>query len=187
VIEKQTNDHWVFSFVPAEEPPSPLPITLMLALPRPKMLRRVLMDAITLGIKHIILINSYKVEKSYWQTPKLNESHLQNIICLALEQSLDTIPPRIELKNRFKPFVEDELPTLCNGKASYLIHPNQENYLPCKAQHEALLAIGPEGGWTTYEEAKLLEQGFTPYAIGKRILRVETAVPIVVGRLMQLV
>src|SRR5690554_6770085 len=51
---EQKNQQWHFLFNPVSAPPQPLNITLILALPRPKMLRRVLIDAITLGIKHII-------------------------------------------------------------------------------------------------------------------------------------
>lgn len=181
-----TDKHWEFSFDPTHAPPSPLPITLILALPRPKMLRRTLIDAITLGIKHIVLLNSYKVEKSYWQTPRLAEEALQELITLSLEQAKDTQPPLIEIKQRFKPYVEDELPSLLSGKTGYLLHPGNYDYLPNKKQHSAIIAVGPEGGWTEYESSKLIQLGFTPYTLGQRILRVETSLPTIVGRLMPL-
>lgn len=47
-----------------QQPPAPLPLTLILAMPRPKMFRRILQTSATLGIKDIWLINSYKVEKA---------------------------------------------------------------------------------------------------------------------------
>ena len=50
-------------------PPSPLPLTLILALPRPKMLRRTLQTVATMGVKQLYLINSFRVEKSYLQSP----------------------------------------------------------------------------------------------------------------------
>jgi 16S rRNA U1498 N3-methylase RsmE len=50
-------------------PPQKLPLCLVLALPRPKMLRRILRTAAELGVPELHLINSYRVEKSYWQTP----------------------------------------------------------------------------------------------------------------------
>src|SRR5699024_8356841 len=181
-----TDKHWEFSFDPTHAPPSPLPITLILALPRPKMLRRTLIDAITLGIKHIVLLNSYKVEKSYWQTPRLEEEALQELITLALEQAKDTRPPIIQLQKRFKPYIEDELPSLLNGKIGYLMHPGNYEYLPNRGNHEAIIAVSPEGGWTEYEANRFINVGFTPYIIGKRILRVETSLPVIVSRLMAL-
>ena len=49
----------------AHEPPAKLPLTLVLALPRPKMLRRILRTVAELGVESLHLINSYRVEKSY--------------------------------------------------------------------------------------------------------------------------
>lgn len=175
-------EHWHFSFEPTIPPPPALPVTLVLALPRPKMLRRVLLDAITLGIKHIVLLNSYKVEKSYWQTPRLNQPQLNELIHLALEQAKDTQAPKIDIQKYFKPFIEDELARLKTNKAAYLLHPGDYPYLPSPQQKETIVAIGPEGGWTEYETQQFIQRGFTPYALGQRILRVETALPTIIGR-----
>ena len=69
-----------------QTPPKPLPVTLVLALPRPKMLKRTLQTVATLGVKKIYLINSYRVEKSYWQTPLLEESAIAEHLLIGLEQ-----------------------------------------------------------------------------------------------------
>lgn len=186
---EQKNQQWHFLFNPVSPPPQPLNITLILALPRPKMLRRVLIDAITLGIKHIILINSHKVEKSYWQTPRLQDKQLNELVRLSLEQAKDTQPPLIEIKKRFKPFIEDELVNNSNNKRCYLLHPGNNSYLPTLPAADtshAIIAIGPEGGWNDYEVARFIEAGFSPFSLGQRILRVETAVPAAVGRLTEL-
>ena len=45
------------------------------------------------------------------------------------------------------------------------------------------LAVGPEGGFIDYEIGKLCEAGFQPVTLGSRILRVETAIPVILGRL----
>ncbi|HAF92156.1 MAG TPA: 16S rRNA (uracil(1498)-N(3))-methyltransferase, partial [Pseudomonas sp.] len=54
-----------------QPPPAKLPITLLLALPRPKMLRRVLQTVAAMGVPRLVLLNSVRVEKSFWQTPFL--------------------------------------------------------------------------------------------------------------------
>ena len=41
--------------------------------------------------------------------------------------------------------------------------------------NEAIFVIGPEGGFTAKEEKELIEDGFLPVTLGKRVMRVETA------------
>ncbi len=165
------------------EPPPPSNISLLLALPRPKALRRILQSVTALGIKRIILINSWRVEKSYWQSPLLVPETLRDQLQLGLEQACDTVLPEVLLRPRFKPFVEDELPNLTIEMTCLVAHPGAA--VPCPANLSApiCLAIGPEGGFIPYEIEKLCAAGFRSVHIGARILRVETAVSALVGRL----
>lgn len=165
-------------------PPPPLPATLLLALPRPKVLRRTLQACASLGVKQIYLINSYRVEKSYWQTPFLEPASLAETLQLGLEQGRDTMLPEVHLRKRFKPFVEDELPQLVDGKPAWTAHPVPDAQ-PCPGgiTEPSLLAIGPEGGFITYEVDKLREAGFQPIGLGPRILKVETALPALLSKL----
>src|SRR5690554_1700766 len=68
----------------ANPPPAKLPITLVLALPRPKMLRRTLQTIASMGVAKLVLINSYRVEKSFWQTPFLQTEVLDEELLLGL-------------------------------------------------------------------------------------------------------
>src|SRR5690606_26214017 len=68
-----------------QPPPPKLPLTLLLALPRPKMLKRVLQTVATLGVPRLILLNSYRVEKSFWQTPFLEPTAIREQLILGLE------------------------------------------------------------------------------------------------------
>jgi 16S rRNA (uracil1498-N3)-methyltransferase len=164
-------------------PPKPLPVTLVLALPRPKMLKRTLQTVATLGVKKIFLINSYRVEKSYWQTPLLEEGAITEHLLIGLEQGCDTQLPEVHLIKRFKPFVEDELAGIVGKTRALVAHPYTE--LPCPAQidYAITLAIGPEGGFIPYEIDLLQKCGFTAVNLGERIMRVETVVPYLLGRL----
>ena len=170
----------------SEPPPSALPVRLVIALPRPKMLKRILIDASSLGIKRIVLINSWKVDKSYWQTPNLKADLLREKMLLGLEQARDTTLPELVLAPRFKPFVEDDLDTWAGPGRRLLAHPGDYPAMPCDLSEPVTLAIGPEGGWTDYEVEMLQRQDFACHSFGTRILRVETALPALVGRLMRL-
>ncbi len=171
-------------------PPPKLDLTVVLALPRPKVLRRLMMDMTTLGVRDIILINSYRTQKSYWQSPML--IRLDEFVLEGLQQGIDTVAPRISLQKRFKPFVEDELAQLITNRA-IVAHPYGElsfsQYLQqqrTESSHGSILPsmvfIGAEGGWINYEVELLAEQGCQAVYIGKRILRTEAAVNAILGQ-----
>lgn len=164
-------------------PPPPLPLTLVLAMPRPKMFRRVLQTVASLGVKEIWLINAYKVEKSFWQTPWLAPESIRENLVLGLEQARDTVMPRVHIRKLFKPFAEDELPALMAERPGLVAHPGTANPCPSHLSGPATLCIGPEGGFIPYEVDKLVAAGGRAVHLGRRILRVETAVPVLVGRL----
>ena len=168
--------------IQVEEIPAKLPVHLILALPRPKVLRRIIMDAVTLGVERISLIHSYRVDKSYWQSPFLQQ--LDDYVTLGLEQAGDTIAPEIQLYKRFKPFVEDVLPTfISDQKPAYVAHPYAEQQMPYAIQHSCHLIVGPEGGFIPYEVDLLKKNGCQAMSLGNRILRTETAVSHILGRL----
>lgn len=162
--------------------PAPLPLTVVLALPRPKMLRRILRTLAETGVKHIHLINSYRVEKSYWQSPLLQPAPLREALLSGLEQGMDTILPEVQLQRRFRPFAEDRLPALCSGRAALLADPQAREDYPSAPDHPALLAIGPEGGFIPFERELLAAAGARPVRLGERVLRVETALHCALGR-----
>jgi RsmE family RNA methyltransferase len=165
------------------DPPAALPLVLVLALPRPKVMRRVLQTVAALGVKRLVLLATWRVEKSYWESPLLAPAALREQLVLGLEQGCDTILPTVTLHRRFKPFVEDELPALAAASRCLLAHPPAAAECPRAVQGAVTLAIGPEGGFTEYELGALAAQGFTAVSIGPRVLRVEQVVPALVGRL----
>ena len=165
-----------------EPVPAKLPVTLIVAMPRPKVLRRLIMDAVTLGVEKIILLHSYRVDKSYWQTPFLQQ--LDQYVTLGLEQAGDTVAPKIEIYKRFKPFVEDQLPSLISDNCpAYVAHPYSDTQMPFAIQHPCTVVIGPEGGFIPYEVELLVKNGCQAMSLGNRIIRTETVIPYVLGRL----
>lgn len=165
------------------QPPAPLPITLLLALPRPRMLARSLEHLATLGVKKIHLIHTARVEKSYWQSPELKPEKIHQHLLLGLEQARDTLIPEVFYHQRFKPFVEDSLPSISAASRKLLAHPGDYPSCPRAVKEQVTLAIGPEGGFVDYEVDKFTQAGFEPVQLGERILRVETAVTALLARL----
>ncbi|GLS27341.1 16S rRNA (uracil(1498)-N(3))-methyltransferase [Marinibactrum halimedae] len=164
-------------------PPPPLPVTLILALPRPQMLKRTLQNIAAMGVKELHLLQTRRVEKSYWQTPLLIEETVHEQLLLGLEQGRDTVLPRLYFHKRFRPFVEDELAQLTEDQHKLVAHPGDFPHCPANVNEPTTLAIGPEGGFVDFEIEKLQAVGFKPIQMGARILRVETAVPALLYRL----
>lgn len=163
--------------------PAKLPLTVVLALPRPKMIRRILRNVAELGIAELHLINSYKVEKSYWQSPALTNENILSYLVDGLQQAIDTNLPRVSLHPRFRPFVEDELPAIAGDSTRLIAHPGTGSACPEALNQPTTLAIGPEGGFIPYEVEKFFEAGFAAIHLGPRILKVENALTALTSKL----
>jgi RsmE family RNA methyltransferase len=165
------------------------PIDLLLALPRPIMLKRIFSQAAALGVGAIFITNAQRVEKSFWNATLLDPSEYRSHLLQGLEQAVDTRVPDVYIYERFKPFVEDVLPRK-RGEYSHLLiaHPGSSATLKSvitTRPERILLAIGPEGGWIDYEIERFAACGFSPFSLGERILKVDTAVVAIHGRLSE--
>ncbi|NLQ18116.1 16S rRNA (uracil(1498)-N(3))-methyltransferase [Marinomonas sp. M1K-6] len=174
---------YIHSLALFSSPPEPLPMVLVMALPRPNMLKRTLQNISAMGVKDLYLIHSAKVEKSYWQSPVLQTESIQQCLLEGLEQAKDTLMPNWSLIPRFRPFVEDQLPAILQDKVGLLAHPYLAERCPVDIQQPCVLALGPEGGWNEFEVSKWHEAGMQSVHLGDRILKVETVVPVLLSRL----
>jgi RsmE family RNA methyltransferase len=102
---------------------------------------------------------------------------------LGLEQAGDTVLPVIRLHRLFTPFVRVELRESIRDHRALLAHPGAVVPALRDITDPVVLAIGPEGGFIAREVETFQEIGFTPVNLGPRILRVETAIAYLVGRL----
>lgn len=165
----------------SNDPPAPSPVELILALPRPKSLKRCLRAVANLGIKSIHLIHSIRVEKSYWTAPALNPDILRETLLEGLSIAGDTHLPTVRLHRLFKPFVQDVAPHLVVSDA-YVAHPERTGNVRSTISISSApipVAIGPEGGFSDYEVGLFHEAGFKNLSLGSRIYSVECAVPVI--------
>lgn len=165
-------------------PPPTLPCDVLLALPRPRMLHRSLQTLATMGVQHIHLIQTERVEKSFWQTPLLKTTAVEENLLLGLEQAKATQMPKVSFYKRW-PDVKSLIVDL-KHQQKVIAHPGPYPQATTLANEPTALAIGPEGGFTEREIAFFQEQGFSGVSLGHRILRVETAVPVLLAKLFDL-
>ncbi len=185
-VVEATVDRVVLAVRLAAAPPPPSPVSLVLALPRPKILRKVLQAVASMGVPRVALVGTYRVEKAFFGSPLLAPEAIREELRLGLEQGRDTRLPEVTLHRHFKPFVEDLLDGIfpADGPARLLAHPAATapvDALPAP-RRAAVLAIGPEGGFTPYEAETLAARGFAPFSLGPRALRVDVAVPFAVAQ-----
>jgi RsmE family RNA methyltransferase len=166
------------------DPPPRAGVSLVVAMPRPKALRRIIPAVASLGVDRVVLVNAARVEKSYFDSKVLDPASLDGLVSLGLEQARDTRAPQVEIRERFRPFVEDELDGWAGDSLRLVPHPPATAPVPrVDADREVTLAIGPDGGWVPFEVELLERAGFTPVSFGARVLRVEVAVSYVLGRI----
>lgn len=172
-----------------EPPVCELHIELILALPRPIMLQRILKQATVLGVRRLHLIRSRRVEKSFFHSPVLAADKIRALLLEGMEQAMDTWLPEVTIHPQFRPFVEDVLPGLeGQGVIAHPGVPGRLGEIPVTGQpgQRLLLAIGPEGGWSDYELDHFLARGFFACTMGRRILHVDTAVVALLAQLQLL-
>ncbi len=152
-------------------------IDLVLAPPRPRVMKRLLPQLATMGVGRIFLVGAKKVEKDFWGATLLKEENYRPLLVEGLMQGgVATELPIIETRRNFRKFVRDELESLFPDTRRIVAHPyDADRECDSCDDRRLLLAVGPEGGWTDDEVALLEEHGFIRHSLGPRILRTDTA------------
>jgi 16S rRNA (uracil1498-N3)-methyltransferase len=167
-----------------ESQPAPW-LDLVLALPRPKVLKRLLAPLASLGVRRLFLTNADKVERNYFDTHVLEPPFIEARCLEGLTQAGTTQLPEVRVIRRLRPFLEDELPGIGEGADRLLLHPRGGRDIPdlvTGTDRGMVLALGPEGGWSSYELG--LFEGccdFQRARLGWRVLRSDVACLAVIG------
>jgi RsmE family RNA methyltransferase len=187
-----TGDDHVMLSCTLDARPMPRPrVDVLLALPRPKVMRRLWAQLAALGVGQIVLTNAERVERNYFDTHVLDPGCYRPLLIEGMQQARDTRVPLVSVHRRLKVLLEDDLDGLFRGGVRLLAHPRQDGerapdgqrslgvalagITERQAGERALLAIGPEGGWTAFEQQLLAAHGFQPVDMGRRTLRSDTA------------
>ena len=162
-------------------------VDLILAPPRPRVMKRLLPQLATMGVGHIFLVGAKKVEKDFWGATLLKEENYRPLLIDGLMQAGTSILPTLETRRNFRKFVNEEVDGLWPNAKRIVAHPYgaQSTAVDGSRQLPLLLAVGPEGGWTDEEVALLEEHGFARYSLGSRILRTDTATVALLAQLMK--
>jgi 16S rRNA (uracil1498-N3)-methyltransferase len=159
-------------------PPIPA-VDVLLALPRPKVMRRLWAQLAALGVGQVILTNAARVERDYFDTHVLSPDSYRPLLIEGLQQARDTRVPRVSIHKQFKVLVEDHLDTLFTRGLRIVADPRRDTPITTVVEEHAgervLVAIGPEGGWNEFELSLLDARGFTAVSMGTRTLRSDTA------------
>jgi 16S rRNA (uracil1498-N3)-methyltransferase len=175
---------------PAAESPDVPWLDLVLALPRPKALPRIIQSAASFGVRRIDIVNAWRVDASYFASPKLTLDALLSEARLGCEQGAQTYLPEIAVHRFFVPYVEQKLtPRLRVERARRLLiaHPHSargvESVLPLGATPPVTVVVGPDGGFVETELDTFVEAGGDSVHFGHAILRSETAVVAILSQL----
>jgi RsmE family RNA methyltransferase len=159
-------------------PPRPR-VDLLLALPRPKVLRRLFAQIAALGVGKIILTNAERVERNYFDTHVLAPHCYRPLLVEGLQQARDTRIPHVSIHKQFRVLIEDELDGLFGQGRRVVADPSAVKpagaIVPKGMEERILLAVGPEGGWNDFERRLLQSHGFDSVGMGLRTLRSDTA------------
>ena len=164
---------------------APSHLDLVVALPRPKALSRLIQTIASLGVGRLDLIGAYRVEKSYFDSPRLEPERLREDLWLGAEQGVTSQLPEVQVTRGFGAFLNETLPELERARPAlgFVLHPTTKRSfgdveLTAEGNEAARsrLVIGPEGGFTEGELRALERHGFTGVGLGAPVLKTEAAV-----------
>ncbi len=181
-----------------EEPPKPLyPVLLLVGQVRPICMKRILREAVSLGVEALAVIGTDLGEKSYREAKLWSSGEYRRYLRSGTEQAGATTESRILFFDSVDAFaVASEPaswfePNVCR----IMLDPGESESTPKErlstmeipSAQRYVLAVGSERGWSVRERELLMNAGFTFAALGSRILRTETAcsagIAVLLGRL----
>jgi len=163
--------------IPAEAPR--LHTTLLLSIVKFDRFEWALEKATELGIAEITPLTAARSEKALISAAAKRAQRWEKILLESAQQSRRLAAPR--LHSLIRPADAFHCDAASTGPRLFFSEspeaPSVRAVLNARSPStRAILAIGPEGGWTSEERACALAAGFSEVSLGPHILRTETAV-----------
>lgn len=159
--------------------PNVPPVDLILAMPRPKVMKRLWAQLAALGVRRIAIVNAERVERFYFDSHVLSPPFYRPLLIEGLEQSETTFLPEVRVEKQLKVFIEDDLKIWTDAgvrlAADVAAKQSLPEAWPAELAERAVLAVGPETGWSDYERDMFVRHGFRFFTAGRRTLRADTA------------
>lgn len=188
LIDK-SNEHFKFEVVSVEASKRAPEIILLVSVPRPQILKRLLESLAYYPVKELILFPSEKSEKSYLSSRYLRSQEIEDRLKIGSMQAGYSFRSKVSIekniyealsKNAVK---ESSLKLLAEPNCSNLISdllsaktvPKNRNIISC-------ISIGPEAGWSLSELDLFKSNGFQSITLSDSVLRVDTAALVVLSQ-----
>ena len=175
VITSIKDDGVFFSYEPNTVPVMH-PVTLLCAQVRPICMKRILREAVSLGVKRIILCGSDTGEKSYLSSNLYKTGEYKEYLLDGAMQACHAGMSEVLFANTADGAIR-MVNEHCPG-SDLIVLDNVVGSVPLSTAEigpEAVIAFGPERGWSDRERRLFSEAGYRPMLLGSRVLRTETA------------
>lgn len=178
IIKEIDGEKLFFSFIEKTIPEALYPINLIIGIPRPIQLKRLLKDVATIGVSSIHLVGTMLGEKSYLDSTLIEKEKTEKYLIEGMSQAGSTLLPTCKIYNSIYQFFEKV--KLENNAEKIIFDINFKNTSTASAKditnyNNIWLSFGSERGWSEKERDVFYRKGFKFITLGKRILRTETA------------
>lgn len=158
-----------------ELPPKPLPIRLLIGLPRPHTAKRILFEAASMGVDALHFFEAERGEPSYARSRLWTTDEWKDRLRLGTEQSFGTHVPEVGMHTDLQSAI-----TFLAGRGAHIVLDNYEADGPLSQVLEAgaesaVIALGPERGWSPDERNVFCKNGWKLAHLGMHVMRLETA------------
>jgi 16S rRNA (uracil1498-N3)-methyltransferase len=178
-IENATRDRIEFALleeIPAHQPA--IDVTLLLSVVKFEAFEWAIEKATELGVSTIVPLAAARSEKALLSAAGKRSERWKKILAESAQQSRRVRVP--ELQNLSQPAQAFAAYASATTKIILSERPDamslRKILQPAATRQQAILAIGPEGGWTDAEFSAAHASNFREASLGKLILRTETAV-----------